>query len=152
MKKIKEIGIPVLIWMFFIPQSVIAGIDFASMEIEPSDGMPLGFRIIVLSISFTMFFIITLINYLRPKMKFEIILERMLSKESFEIIRKRIKPYLLGSLFFGLFGITGLIKCYFVDAPEINRHILQAPLIAGIGILLGGLLAISIKRNKKESA
>ena len=154
MKQIKEIGIPLIIWLFFIPQSIIGGLNFASLKLEPNEPMPQKFRIIVLSAAFFMGFIITLVNYLRPQMEFERKLEKILSEESYKIIGKRLKLYLLGSLFFGLFGISGLIKCHFINAPTINVQILQVPVVVGIGILCGRLVSLLIKskHNKANSA
>mgnify|MGYP006307642825 CR=1 FL=1 len=145
-KQIKEIGIPVLIWLFFIPQSISGGFDFAELEIEPSEGIPIQFRIIILTASFIMSFSITLVNYLRPKMSIENYLEKILTEESYKIICKRAKFFLVGSAFFGLFGISGLIKCNSLNSPAINEHILQVPLILGTGIFCGGVVSYLIKR------
>lgn len=149
MKKIKEIGIPIFIWLFFIPQSIIAGFDFASLNIDPNDEMPLNFMVLIISLSFCMGFFITLVNYLRNKMKFEVLLEGLLTKDSYKIIGKRLKPYLLGSLSFGLFGISGLVNCYASNSPLINKQILLSPLSMGAGIFLGGIVSMYVIKKRQ---
>lgn len=146
--KFKEIGIPIIVWLFFIPQSINLGLKIASVEIEPNDVIPLKYLMIILLVLFLFSLIITMANYFRPKMRFETILEKILTKESYDIIVKRVWPSLLGTLFFCLPGLVGLIKCMIINSPTINKEILLFPLMFGIGIFVGASISNIIKKSQ----
>ncbi len=155
MRKIKEIGIPFLIWAFFLGYGILFAINFAKQPVRPPDPMPIMVQALCCLVGFTFGFLVSAVNLIRRKSTVDVFAEIILIAESYRIIEKRASPFLVGAAFFGIVGGLGGILSFINHMPPINRQILYTPISAAIGLLLGWFLFRNKSwrmRDYKESA
>jgi hypothetical protein len=130
----QEVVLPAGLWIYFLVKAILMGRELAHRDLRSLEALPPGPFALLLVLCLGLGAVFPFLNARLQSSRVDRFLERLFGAESYAVICRRLPANLLAGAFFVLAAASGLYVAARMDAPGVNRQVLQSLFAISAGI------------------